>query len=164
MTHTLVVGRGSFFATALMILLGFSAPPAFAQDCDGNVIELGPVANTTGSWAVLASETVTVDPAWRSARLFFKSDEVLPGGSYLRITSLDDMTTQVLTSSELGEWRHSSAYFNAVAPSNQLLLELVCAPHTSGNYIKAVEMCKAPAIGSNAACNLCVPEPPVSSV
>ncbi|MBL9032194.1 MAG: hypothetical protein JNM80_10880, partial [Phycisphaerae bacterium] len=58
-------------------------------------------------------------------RLFFKSDEVLPGGSYLRITSLDDMTTQVLTSSELGEWRHSSAYFNA-ATSHQLLLDPVC--------------------------------------
>ncbi|MBL9032184.1 MAG: hypothetical protein JNM80_10830 [Phycisphaerae bacterium] len=116
-----------------VVLLGFVPTRAIArQQCQGLSIQLGPVANTSGTAAVLASHTLTLDPAWRSARLFFKSGEVLPAGSYLRVTSLDDLAVQNFTSSEIGEWRHTSAYFNT-ATSHQLLLELVCAPHTSAN-------------------------------
>ncbi|MFN0132962.1 MAG: hypothetical protein ACKVW3_10620 [Phycisphaerales bacterium] len=125
-------------------------------------IELGPVANTGSTPAVLASHVLTVNSAWRAARLYFKSGEVLPDGSFLRITSPDDGAVQIINSAEIGEWRYSSAYFN-VATSHQLLLELVCAPHTAENYVAIIEACPA-APRSLESCHLCTPQPPMSNV
>lgn len=73
------------------------------------------------------------------------------------------MATQEMSSSELGEWRYSTAYFNT-AINHQILLELVCAPHTAGNYIKVMERCAGFPIGVNGACNQCNPQPPFSNV
>ncbi|MFN0134402.1 MAG: hypothetical protein ACKVW3_17955, partial [Phycisphaerales bacterium] len=147
----------------VLLLLTIVESRALArQGCEGLSIQLGPAANTGGIPAVLASHTLTLDPTWRSARLFFKSGEVLPDGSYLRVTSLDDMAVQNFTSAEIGEWRHSSAYFNT-ATSHQLLLELVCAPHTSTNQVSVIEVCPGPGFAVDPACNLCVPQPPNSS-
>lgn len=60
---------------------------AIARQCDGTVVELGPVNNTGSTPAVLASQTLTLNSAWQSVRFYFKSDEVLPAGSYLRLIS-----------------------------------------------------------------------------
>ncbi|MFN0134064.1 MAG: hypothetical protein ACKVW3_16235 [Phycisphaerales bacterium] len=149
----------------LVVLLSASA--ASAQDCGDLTVAFGPAPNPTGAPVILQSQDITLPTAWRGVRLYFKSGEILPTGSYLRIISLDNPShVQDMTSAELGEWRHVSAIFN-VAVTHQLRLQLWGGPNTETNSIFLDKACLVPSRNLGPECEVCSPcacEPPTSSI
>lgn len=123
------------------------------------MIALGPVDNPTLVAQVLASTTVS-RPGANSIRLYFASGESLPSGSFLRITSVTDGLSQDIDSTEINEWRWSSAWFNGGA----VLVELVCGPNTTGNEVRIIRTCELGAYTPEEGCPPCVAEPAASSI
>lgn len=116
------------------------------------VVESGLLDNPQDTYEVVFSHVVTVkDAAW--LRLFYDK-ATLVGDSRVRVTSLLDGDVQELNAEILAQWYNTSAYMNG----NQLLLELVAAPNTSGNelnlgYIQMQQLIH-PA-GSQGQCGIC---------
>lgn len=96
--------------------------------------ETGPQDNLTGEFQVVASQIVRWEGSV-SMRLYY-SDWRLDGASFVRVTSLLDNDVQELNAEELREWSSSSSYFNGDA----VLLELVAAPGSAGNFINIKEV------------------------
>lgn len=87
--------------------------------------------NLTSVDTVVFSQTLTVPQAtW--LQVLFGENCHLPGGSYIRMTSLDDGGVQRHRADTLVEWASVSALFNG----DEVLLELVAGPFTRKNQIE----------------------------
>jgi len=85
--------------------------------------------NHTTVPAVVASQVISVeDAAWM--RLFFEEVN-LEGGSFVRVTSLEDGEFEELNSRRMAECGNSTVYFNG----SQVLLEVIADAGTSGNRV-----------------------------
>ena len=136
-------------ATLLLVLAAtIPASPAASQKLVPTriaqpVVASGPKSNTTAHEQVVFSQVVDVGKApW--VRVFLQST-VLKRGSYVRVTSLADGSSQRLDARQLGEWNYSTLRFRG----GTVKVELVAAPGTSGNSV-TVSQVKA-GIGPNRA-------------
>ncbi len=125
-------------------------------------LSLGPVDNPNSSAQVLATMTIQRPALDKSLRLYFAGGEVLPKGTYVRVTSLDDYRAQNIDSREISDWRYTSAWFN-IANMHALYVELVCGPFTTGNTIRIARVCSGNDHGLNPICEECPTVEPAMS-
>ena len=107
------LSRRSLATTALVAAF---AAPAFSQAApppsvtSKYIYDSGPIQSPADGETVVLSTTISVEGAdW--VRLFFRAVH-LSEGAFLRITSHEDGYYQEMNAQHVGEWQHSSAYFN----------------------------------------------------
>ena len=144
---------------AVALACAVTAAPA-QQTLDWPVSDFEPYQLDTGVLSNLGSRAATAyanvvhvdDAGW--LRVYF-GEVTLEGGSFIRVTSLTDLETQVLDAATLDMWDYTTAYFNG----DTLLLEVVAAAGTKNNRVAIDEIARQDytlhSRGSGGQCGIC---------
>jgi hypothetical protein len=120
-----------------------AAPGELPAGIEPVLFASGDHANRGDQPAVVFFDVLAVAPNVTSMRVLF-SETMLPGGSYLRVTSLLDGASQTLDAREVAKWGNGTAFFNGWS----VLIELVAAPRSEGNAFRVREVLVAPGGGA----------------
>jgi len=117
----------SVFVTPQIVV---ARPAPLASSIATIQMDTGQRSNPSGVASVVFRQRLDIAPEAPWIRLFFSS-ATLTGGSWVKVTSLLDGEFQILDARTLEEWNLSTAFFNG----SSLEVELVAAPHTTGNRL-----------------------------
>jgi len=129
---------GMTIAAAMVACVGFGMP-VFGQSTLDNptgeyiayTLDSGTFANTTDIEEIVFADMVQIDDGnW--VRIFIDPIQSnIPEGSYVRLTSALDGEVQKMDFATLQMWDWGSAFFNG----DMVFVELIAAPHTTGNRV-----------------------------
>lgn len=121
-------------ALASLVSTAFAQPATVPHSVQPYSLDSGYLSNPAATAQVVFIGTVTV-PGEDWLQLRFR-DTNLSVGSRLRLTSVKDHAVQWFDAGSLRDYANASAYFNG----NQVVVELLAAPASTGNRVNVVEV------------------------